>query len=128
VVVAGGYASSFGAGAVGGALEGLGALGAFLGVVVVLLAIGMFVSPDHHLGCGIGILVLSLISLVSGGGFFLGLILGLVGGILGIVFHPTEELDGEGLFPAGGGRRCRHCGQSVASAGSRYCPACGQPM
>jgi|GEM_PF-1603302 len=77
----------------GNLLGGLGFLGLFFGFVIVVLAIQVFRNPDAHVAYGIAILVLSLVSILGGGGFFLGLILGAIGGILAIVFEESEELE-----------------------------------
>ncbi|HZY91407.1 MAG TPA: hypothetical protein VFG07_01330 [Thermoplasmata archaeon] len=120
------------AGGVGGLLVGLGALGVFFGLLIVILAIVMFISPDFHLLCGIGILILSLLSIVAGSGFFLGLLLGVIGGILGIVFQPSEDYDEMFRSPTtsapGGGRVCRNCAAAVPPGPSQWCPRCGHPL
>ncbi len=67
----------------------MGAVGVALGVLILLFGIIMFVRPGLSTAMGVLVLVFSLISIIAGGGFFVGLVLGLVGGILGIVFKPT---------------------------------------
>ncbi|HYK92685.1 MAG TPA: hypothetical protein VEY07_01410, partial [Thermoplasmata archaeon] len=70
---------------------------------------------------------LSLLSLIGGAGFFIGLILGVVGGILALVFHPTEDMDD--LFPGTtSGGVCRNCGARVPQGPRGYCPSCGHPF
>lgn len=70
----------------------LGILGLVLGLVIIVLGVMLLMKPEMHLVFGVLILVLSLVSVISLGGFFIGLILGLVGGILGIVFKPTPPM------------------------------------
>lgn len=126
LAAAGGTASAAGFSA-GSLVEGLGALGAFAGLLIVILAIVMFVVPEYHLLCGIGILILSLLSLVGGAGLFIGLILGVIGGILGIVFQPSEDMEFDSsLFPSD--RVCRNCGARIPAGPARFCPSCSAPV
>ena len=116
-------------------VEALGALSAFLGFAVLLRAIGLYLWPEAHVGLGIALLILSFLSLVGGGGFIPGLFLGLVGGILAIVFQPSEEelpAGGLGSTPArppGGWEvaawgTCPSCNSSLAP-GTKVCERCG---
>jgi uncharacterized protein DUF6114 len=128
VAALGGAVNAAGYYAAGGALSGLGLLGALFGFIIILLAIGMYLHPDQTVGYGIAILILSLLSLVSGGGFIIGLILGVIGGILGIVFHPSDE---ELPWDASRSnysmhRRCANCTTPMADAAT-VCPSCGRP-
>ncbi len=70
----------------------IGVIGAVLGALVLILGIVMYMKPRSSTALGIIILILSLISIISGGGFLIGLVLGLVGGILGIVFKPAPAV------------------------------------
>lgn len=111
---------------VGGAVvSGLGAIGFLLGFLILLLAIGAHRRPEHHTLLGVLIIVFSLVSLISGGGFLLGLILGLVGGIWLLVFEPDDEADHPAFGPAA--RTCRNCGRTTTGR-DPYCPSCGSPM
>ncbi len=112
---------------IGAFVSGLGDLGAFLGFLVVVLAIAMFVEPDYHLGSGVAILAISLISIFAGGGFFLGLLLGVVGGILGIIFQPTEDLDFLETL-TGSRARCPRCQAVLPGDGAKFCARCGAPV
>ncbi len=49
----------------------------------------LLVKPEQHKLWGILVLVFSLVAIVGGGGFFLGTILGLIGGILALVWKGT---------------------------------------
>jgi len=91
------------------------AVGMVFGVVVLLGAIMLYAQPKQHVVWGVIVLVLSLGSIIIGGGFFIGLILGLVGGILGIIWKPTA---------AGAMRICPRCGRQVALE-YNVCPHCG---
>ena len=70
----------------------LGIIGAALGLGVMALGIVMFIKPKLARILGIVIVVLSIASIVAAGGFFLGLILGVVGGILGLLFKAQPEI------------------------------------
>jgi len=77
---------------IGAIFPGLGILfaviGLVFGIIVLVGAIMMWSNPDQHVAWGVIVLLFSLFSIVIGGGFILGLILGLVGGILAIVWKP----------------------------------------
>lgn len=136
---AGSAASQLGYAAVGGILGALAALGVILGLAILILAILVYLNPEAHVGYGIAILVLSLFSLITGGGFFIGLIAGVIGGILAIIFEPDYEplpplsksspllagpLPGGGASP---GARCPNC-RSELPAGAIKCPSCETPI
>jgi hypothetical protein len=116
---------------VGGALGALGALAVLLGIILLGLAVQLYRNPDSHTGYGIAIIVLSLLSIVGGGGAIIGLILGLVGGILAVVFHPSDEME---PFPdvrsrSQGIRYCPSCGKAQDEPwGTRFCSHCGAPL
>lgn len=106
-------------------VAGLGALGFFLGFLILMLAISAHRRPEHHTVLGVLIVVFSLVSLLSGGGFILGLILGFVGGIWLILFMPDDEVD---LPPLpGGSRTCRNCGRTTSTR-DPFCASCGSPF
>lgn len=111
---------------VGGELvAGLGAVGFFLGFLILLLAITAHRRPEHHTALGVLIVVFSFVSLISGGGFILGLVLGFVGGIWLILFVPDDEAD----LPtfSGGARTCRNCGRTTTTR-DPFCASCGSPL
>ncbi|HYA70296.1 MAG TPA: zinc ribbon domain-containing protein [Thermoplasmata archaeon] len=86
-IAIGSYASSAGYGALGGAAAGLGALGLLMGILILVLGILLLSNPGSHVTYGVLIIVFALISLVSFfGGFFIGFLLALIGGILALVF------------------------------------------
>lgn len=57
------------------------------GFLIIALAFVMMVWPRTHLYAGLAIVIISVVSLPGGGGFFLGWVIGAVGGILGMVFR-----------------------------------------
>jgi len=80
-------------GQAGGILAGLGALGILMGILILIFGIVILVSVDTPLGCGIAVIIFAVISLASFlGGFVIGFILALIGGILAITWEPYEPL------------------------------------
>ncbi|HKZ99276.1 MAG TPA: DUF6114 domain-containing protein [Thermoplasmata archaeon] len=69
----------------------MGILGVVFGLIDMALGIVMFVKPGLSKVLGAVVLVVSLVSIIALGGFFLGLILGVVGGILGLLWKPSPE-------------------------------------
>jgi hypothetical protein len=61
----------------------LAAIGAILAIIVIIGAILIYIPGKETIG-GILVIIVSLISIVIGGGFIIGLILGIIGGILGL--------------------------------------------
>ncbi len=124
----------------------LGIVALLFGIIILFGAVQMRSHPQSARTWGAVVLVLGLISIVGGGGFVLGLILALVGGILAIVWHPPmPAASGMGMGapltggaappwnappPAAapsGGRVCASCGSPNAS-GAQFCAKCGAPM
>ena len=63
--------------------------GLICGLLVVVGAIMLVKKPQRHKIWGAMVLVFSLLSIIgTAGGIFIGLLLGLVGGILGIIWKP----------------------------------------
>ena len=124
-----GSAGCVGCSEAGQVIGGVGAFGVLMGILVVILSVILLARPENHLGLGIAILVFSLLSFFGGAGFVLGLILGVVGGILAIVFVPEDDetpLPGDpGWIPARAPDwPCPKCGAWV-SGFSTVCTRCG---
>lgn len=66
------------------ALETIGIIAIILGILVLIGAYLIY-SPGNEMAGGIIVLVLSVLSILTGGGFLAGFILGIVGGVLGIL-------------------------------------------
>ena len=66
-----------------GIFTGLAAVGVILGVLVIIGAFLIYSAGKETIG-GILVIIFSIISIVIGGGFLLGLILGIIGGVLGL--------------------------------------------
>ena len=62
----------------------IGAIGLVFGIIVILGAFLIYMPGKEVIG-GIIVLIFSIISIVALGGFFIGLILGIIGGILGLL-------------------------------------------
>lgn len=112
-------------------LGDLGFLGGLFGFIVLLLAIALFRNPYSHVGYGIAILILSLLSLFGGGGFILGLILGMVGGIMAIIFSPEQDDLPPSLAPVPdptrGSTTCTNC-HFTNLPGATVCSVCELPL
>lgn len=61
----------------------LAAIGTILGIIVIIGAILIYIPGKETIG-GTIVIIVSIISIVIGGGFILGLIIGIIGGILGL--------------------------------------------
>ena len=127
----------------------LGVIALIFGLVVLYGALQLKSHPESARGWGILILIFSLISFIGGGGFVIGAILGLVGGILAMVWTPPTPAPGYGqpygqpmapsppawgqpqttAPPAGavGQKFCSHCGSPNAPT-AQFCAKCGAPM
>ena len=119
----------------------------FFGLIILYFAMKLKSNPRSAKAYGILILVFALISFIGGGGFYIGAILALVGGILAIVWNPPAQAApgyGQPMMPAApgwgapppaaapppgaaGGKFCASCG-SPNAAGAQFCAKCGAPM
>ncbi|MEM3624931.1 MAG: DUF6114 domain-containing protein, partial [Nitrososphaerales archaeon] len=63
-------------------------IGLISGIVVIFAAIMLNARPEEHVTFGMIITVFSAISLLGIGGFFIGAVLGVVGGALAITWQP----------------------------------------
>jgi hypothetical protein len=131
---------------------GEGVVGIVLGAVIVYAALRLKSTPASTRTWGIVIIVLAFFSIFGGDGFFLGLILALLGGILAATWRPpvmpqpVYGPSGYGLplyqptptsswgppaapplRPGTSQRFCSHCG-SPNLATAQFCAKCGAPM
>ena len=78
----GGY--YYGSSGYNGMMYGLESIGIVTGILVIVFAILMKSKPSDRKTYGALILAFSLVSLIGMGGFFIGAIIGLVGGVLAL--------------------------------------------
>jgi len=116
-----------GDGAAWSQVTGIGYFELAVGFVVVLLAALLLIDPSRPTTIGIAIAVLSLVSYFGGGGFFVGLILGVVGGIWALYVQPSGERAPEAAADLSTTRvrdqRCSKCGRTFSGAATQ-CPFC----
>jgi hypothetical protein len=127
--------------AVGTGISLVGAVGVLSGVVMLAGAVLMYILPEKHAIWGGLTLVFSCVSWIGAfGGFAIGFVLGLVGGILGIVWKPSEgaiKVPVRNVTPSGQRgqaqqqqqrlSRCSSCGTPLVS-GATACKQCGAPV
>jgi hypothetical protein len=102
----------------------LGFLGVAVGVLTIVVGILLEVQPHNHTVWGILLVVFAIISLSSFfGGYFLGFVLTLVGGILAITWRPAPPM----MYQPPIQRICPKCGR-VIDPSVRFCPFCGNPL
>lgn len=73
-----------------GFMSGLSLLGLVSGILVIIGALMLNTRPAEHGTWGTIILIFSVISLLGMGGFFIGAILGIVGGALALSWRPAS--------------------------------------
>jgi len=123
---------AFGVGAV------LGLIGILWGVLIIVLAFKLRSSPHQHTELGVGIILLSIFSFFGAfGGFVIGFLLGLIGGILALAWNPSgpsvNVAVSSGSFAASAQmnpaarRFCPSCG-SPTEPGAKFCRSCGGPL
>src|SRR2546426_342960 len=69
-----------------------GAVGLIFAILVLVGAVMLWMKPQQHVMWGVVVLLFSLFSIITTGGFFIGLILGLIGGILGVALKPPAPV------------------------------------
>ena len=73
----------------------LGSIGVIIGVLVLMGACYIYLPSGYKMVGGITVLIFSLVSLIAAGGFFIGALLGIIGGILAMA--GTRESIGEAV-------------------------------
>jgi hypothetical protein len=112
-------------GVIGGSLVVGGSIGAVLGILIIVMAALLYANTSNHVIFGVLIIVFSVISLTSFlGGFVLGFILALIGGILAITWKPTPA---PVYYTAPVQRMCPKCGRAVDPT-TKFCPHCGNAL
>jgi len=90
--VLGGLMIGVGAGAAASVILLYGVVGLIFAILVLVGAVMLWMKPQSHVAAGVIILLFSLFSIISTGGFFIGLILGIIGGILAIIWKPPAPM------------------------------------
>jgi hypothetical protein len=82
-----------GFGMMGGLGYGVSFIGLIFGAIVIVSAVMLNSKPEQHSTWGTLILIFSVLSIFGGvmGGFGIGLILGVIGGILVVTWKPTTQ-------------------------------------
>lgn len=93
-------------------------IGLIFGILVLLGAIMMYSKPRQTKAWSAIVLVFSIISIVIGGGFIIGFILGIVGGAIGLSWKPEKPKVEEEQ------RTCLSCGR-LYPVKYNNCPYCG---
>lgn len=75
----------------GALLIGLAVVALIFGVIIIWGAFMLRSKPESARTWGIIILLLAILSWIGGGGFFIGFILALIGGILALTWHPPAQ-------------------------------------
>ncbi len=131
--------ASFGFGFI---LGGLAIVGLLVGVLIIVFAILLYVKPELKVAWGALIIVLSIVSWPFAlGGFFVGFLLALIGGILAIVYKPPmvapmmgqpmmgQPMMGQPMMgqPMAAPMACPACGGQV-NPQTRTCMSCGRTV
>ncbi len=116
-----GAALTFFIGGIGGIF---GLIGVVWGILIIVFAVMLNSNPNNHASYGALILVFSIVSWFgSFGGLLIGFLLGLVGGILAIVWHPSVQTPAQAPIT----RICPSCGRVIGND-TKFCPSCGKQL
>jgi CDP-diglyceride synthetase len=66
----------------------LSIMGLFSGIVIIVGAVMLRARPQDHLTWGILILIFAIVSFADMGGYFIGAVLGIIGGAFAISYRP----------------------------------------
>ena len=66
------------------AIRADGVVGVVLAIIIIVGAVLIY-NPKTQMAGGIIVLVFAVLSIISGGGWLIGLILGVIGGVLGLM-------------------------------------------
>lgn len=122
-----------------GGLAGIFFIGLVVGLIIIILSVMLYVRPQMKTIWGILIIILAIVSLPTAlGGFFIGFILALIGGILAITYKAPQAppmvappmAQPPMAAPAPGGpipANCPSCGAPMNPA-SRTCASCGRTV
>ncbi|MCP8304254.1 MAG: hypothetical protein H3Z50_02100 [archaeon] len=74
-----------------GFMGGLSFIGLVSGIIVIIGAVMLNTRPEEHKAWGTIILLFSIISFLGMGGFYIGAVLGIVGGALALGWRPRPD-------------------------------------
>ncbi len=113
---------------IGGVGAVFGFFGVMCGIVMIVGALMLRSRPQQHVLWGGVIAIFSLLSWFgAAGGLFIGLLLGLVGGVLGIVWRPPVAQSNPNVTVPQATKTCPNCGAKVEPE-AQYCPNCGKKL
>ena len=104
--------------------------GLVFGAIVTYAAMMLNSKPEKRETWGILIIIFSILSVVTGGGFGIGLVLGIIGGIMGMTWkepYEVKPITYRVAEPSEISRFCVECGRQVSSD-VKFCPHCGKEM
>jgi hypothetical protein len=142
--------AAFGFGGFAALFIALAVIALIFGLIVLILAMRLKSNPQGAKMTGVLIIVFSLLSFIGGGGFYIGAILALVGGILALIWTPAPMMQQPGWGqpgqqaqwgqpgqqaqwgqpsapPAGAGKVCGSCA-SPNAPGAQFCAKCGAAL
>jgi len=124
----------------------LGMLGILYGLIIIVCAVKMHNEPENQTW-SILIVIFSVLSLFgAGGGLYIGLILGVIGGILGLTWKPPSpprryhlpprtETPYSSIQPQQVITKekppilyCPYCGGKIEPPGAKFCMHCGAKL
>jgi hypothetical protein len=99
------------------------ALGVVSGIFVIIAAATSFYRPEHGVMWGVVEIVFGSLSILSLGGFLIGMALSITGGALAVVVGSS----GVAPAPVARMRACTNCGMLIPMEFA-HCPHCGQAV
>lgn len=115
------------------AIAAIGGAGVVVGILIILGAVLFYMHPESNQTLwGVLIIILSIVSwIVAVGGFFIGFLLALLGGIFILTWKPAPPPQQVVMFtpqqPAPMLRMCPKCGRQV-DPNVKFCQHCGNAL
>jgi hypothetical protein len=111
---------------IGGIGAVFGIAGVFFGVLIIVFAALLHARPAQHVIWGALLVLFALVSFPVSffGGFIIGFLLTLIGGILAIVWHPPAAAPAQYAGPM---QVCLKCGTQRTNP-APFCAHCGAPF
>lgn len=103
----------------------IGIFGVICAIIVMYSAYNLKADPSNHVTAGVTIIVLSLLSWIGAiGGFFIGFLLSLIGGILALTWEGRSM---SVPAPSHGDKICPFCANTIPETAT-FCPKCGSQL